>query len=139
MEDPTQKPETAMGETEHAPSNGAGMQPVNSDLPDWYIHLVHQAMERTGEDLSFYLNDTTKRTPNNYDAAQASVKRNTATENSNAEEKATEHPDNNGALDFHKRLVERSKKFPKQDMEIFPPDFTENLDHYLYGMPKKMP
>lgn len=50
-----------------------------------------------------------------------------------------EHFNESGALAFHRRLVERSKRIPKEDMENFPADFSENLDYYLYGMPKKKP
>ena len=28
---------------------------------------------------------------------------------------------------------------PKEEWEKLPPDFNENLDHYLYGSPKKIP
>ena len=44
-----------------------------------------------------------------------------------------------GALAFHDRLLERSKKLTKEDLAPFPSDFTENLDHYLYGVSKKTP
>ena len=46
-----------------------------------------------------------------------------------------------GALAFHRRMVEISNGMSRsaEDKDTFPPDFTENLDYYLYGMPKKSP
>ena len=40
---------------------------------------------------------------------------------------------------FHKRLVEISENMSQEDRNKFPSDFSENLDHYLYGTPKKTP
>ena len=60
-------------------------------------------------------------------------------ENDRAKDASTEQPNVSEALAFHKRLVERSKRIPKEDKDKFPPDFSENLDYYLYGMPKKTP
>lgn len=34
-------------------------------------------------------------------------------------------------------MLERAKEIPQEDRDMFPPDFSENLDHYLYSMPKK--
>ena len=136
MEDITKIDKPSTGENELTPSHDhVDAQPVNSDLPDWYIDLVLQAMERTGEDLTFYLYGTTEKT---YEARKAAVERRIAAKNSNAKENTTEQPEN-PALDFHKRMIERAKKIPQEERDMFPPDFTENLDHYLYGTPKKSP
>ena len=35
------------------------------------------------------------------------------------------------------RILERTAAIPKEEFSMFPLDFTENLDHYLYGSPKK--
>ena len=140
MEDPTQKRKAATGENELAPSSQEdGEQPINSELPDWYIDLVHQAMERTGEDLSFYLYGTTKKTLDIYDAKISSAKENAAKENSGTKDETTTQPRESDAPAFHKRMLERAKKIPQEDRDMFPPDFSENLDHYLYGTPPKSP
>lgn len=60
-------------------------------------------------------------------------------ENDHVKEEITEQISESGFPAFHKRLLERSKRIPKEDREKFPPDFSENLDYYLYGMPKKSP
>ena len=39
--------------------------------------------------------------------------------------------------DFQDIILEIASKIPKEDLENIPPDFSENLDHYLYGFPKK--
>ena len=60
-------------------------------------------------------------------------------------EKTEEHPDN-GAIDydynsdprdFQDIILEIASKIPKEELEAFPPDFSVNLDYYLYGTPKK--
>lgn len=138
MEDRTHKPEEATGENELAPSSHeGGEQPVNSDLPDWYIDLVRQAMERTGEDLSFYLYGTTKKTLDIYDAKMSSAKENAARANSDTKDETTTQPREPSALAFHKRMLERAKEIPQEDRDLFPTDFSENFDYYLYGTPKK--
>lgn len=60
-------------------------------------------------------------------------------ENNRPKDESYEQSDVSHALAFHRRLVERSKMIPKEDKEEFPPDFSENLDYYLYGMPKRSP
>ena len=60
-------------------------------------------------------------------------------ENDSVRDETAEQLDESGFLAFHRRLIERSKRIPKEDKEKFPPDFSENLDYYLYGMPKKSP
>lgn len=60
-------------------------------------------------------------------------------------EKTEEHPDNGTAdydynsdpRDFQDIILEIASKIPKEDLEAFPPDYSENLDYYLYGTPKK--
>lgn len=39
--------------------------------------------------------------------------------------------------DFQDIILEIASKIPKEDLENIPSDFSENLDHYLYGFPKK--
>ena len=49
-------------------------------------------------------------------------------------------PDNKGkrkSLPIVDRILERTASIPKEEFSMFPPDFTENLDHYPYGSPKK--
>ena len=49
-------------------------------------------------------------------------------------------PDNKGRrknLSIVDRILKRAEPIPKEELLKFPPDFTENLDHYLYGSPKK--
>ena len=52
-------------------------------------------------------------------------------------EKGKSEQSDNPALDLHKKLVEIADKVPQEALHDFPPDFSENLDHYLYGVPKK--
>ena len=47
--------------------------------------------------------------------------------------------DDNPAVSFHKKLIEIAETIPQEELDKFPPDYTENLDYYLYGMPKKSP
>ena len=47
--------------------------------------------------------------------------------------------DVSGPPDFVKRLIKMSENMSQEDRDKFPPDYSENLDHYLYGMPKKTP
>jgi len=35
-----------------------------------------------------------------------------------------------------RRMLEQFAQVPKSEFRNFPPDFIENLDHYLYGTPK---
>ncbi len=35
------------------------------------------------------------------------------------------------------KILRISESIPEEEFAVFPPDFTENLDHYLYGNPKK--
>ena len=136
MEDFNKKDETAIDSNElDVSSNEADMHSLDSDLPGWYIDSVLQAMERTGEDLSFYLYGTTEK---EYNARKAWVEKHIASKNSRTKEENSEQSEN-PALDFHRRLIERSKKIPQEELDKFPPDYTENLDYYLYGMPKKSP
>ena len=52
---------------------------------------------------------------------------------------AFETSGDSGVPGFHKRLVNLAKNMPQEDRDKFPSDYSENLDHYLYGMPKKSP
>ena len=89
------------------------------------------------ENLDYYLYGMPKKSPEPSDTAP-SVERNDGMEDSRTKEENSEQSEN-PALDFHKRLIERSKKIPQEELDKFPPDFSENLDYYLYGMPKKSP
>lgn len=41
------------------------------------------------------------------------------------------------ARDFMQRWVEFGKSIPEEELAKFPTDFAENMDHYLYGSPKR--
>ena len=60
-------------------------------------------------------------------------------ETAREKDESTEQSNGLGAPSIQKRILERAKRIPKEDREKFPPDFSENLDYYLYGMPKKSP
>lgn len=38
---------------------------------------------------------------------------------------------------FWEYWVEASKRIPEEELAKIPPDFSRNLDHYLYGAPKR--
>ena len=38
---------------------------------------------------------------------------------------------------FWEYWVEASKRIPEEELAKIPPDFSRNLDHYLYGAPKQ--
>ncbi len=40
-------------------------------------------------------------------------------------------------LPFMKRVFEISDRVPLRDWKKLPPDLAVNLDHYLYGLPKR--
>jgi len=35
------------------------------------------------------------------------------------------------------QLAELAKEVPQEEWDLLPDDLSENLDHYLYGFPKK--
>ena len=39
--------------------------------------------------------------------------------------------------DFQDIILEIASKIPKEELANIPSDLSENLDHYLYGFPKK--
>ena len=39
--------------------------------------------------------------------------------------------------DFQDIILEIASKIPKEDLANIPSDFSENFDHYVYGVPKK--
>ncbi len=43
----------------------------------------------------------------------------------------------NGDWPLVDKILRISESIPEEEFTMFPPDFTENLDHYLYGSPKK--
>ena len=53
------------------------------------------------------------------------------------DKKPTKPQDVSGPPAFVKRLIKMSENMSQEDRDKFPPDYSENLDHYLYGMPKK--
>ena len=130
------------------PDDNATEQPSNPNLPKWYTNLLKMSEEMSQEDrdmfppdysenLDHYLYGMPKKSPGPFEDAP-SVERNDGMENSHTKEKRSEQSEN-PALDFHRRLIERSKRIPQEELDEFPPDFSENLDYYLYGMPKKSP
>ena len=60
-------------------------------------------------------------------------------ETAREKDESTEQSNESGAPSIQKRILERAERIPKEDLEKFPPDFSENLDYYLYGLPKKSP
>ncbi len=42
-------------------------------------------------------------------------------------------------LRMMREFRELAMQVPKEEWDKFPPDFSDNLDHYLYGAPKKPP
>ena len=40
---------------------------------------------------------------------------------------------------FARNILKIAETIPQEALDEFPPDYSENLDHYLYGMPKKSP
>ena len=54
-------------------------------------------------------------------------------------EKGAEPIDISGLPDFVKNILKRSENIPQEALDEFPSDYSENLDHYLYGLPKKSP
>ena len=47
------------------------------------------------------------------------------------------HDYNSDKRDFQDIILEIASKIPKEELANIPPDFSENFDHYLYGVPKK--
>lgn len=41
-----------------------------------------------------------------------------------------------GERPFWEYWIEASKQIPEEELAKVPPDFSQNLDHYLYGTPK---
>ena len=39
--------------------------------------------------------------------------------------------------DFQDIILEIASKIPQEELDNIPSDFSENFDHYLYGVPKK--
>ncbi|MYE54898.1 MAG: hypothetical protein F4X34_06865 [Chloroflexi bacterium] len=60
-------------------------------------------------------------------------------ENSHKKEEIIDQQDNSGTPSIQEIILKHAEKIPDEALSEFPPDFTENLDHYLYGMPKKSP
>ena len=45
--------------------------------------------------------------------------------------------DDSDAPSIQEKILARAAKIPQEELGKFPPDYSENLDYYLYGMPKK--
>ncbi len=43
----------------------------------------------------------------------------------------------NGDWPLVDKILRISESIPEEEFTMFPPDFTENLDHYLYGKPQE--
>lgn len=44
---------------------------------------------------------------------------------------------NSDTRDFQDIILEIAKKIPQEELDNIPSDFSENFDHYLYGVQKK--
>ncbi len=44
---------------------------------------------------------------------------------------------NHSARPIEEILMELAKEIPKEEWDKMPPDFLDELDHYIYGTPKK--
>ena len=49
----------------------------------------------------------------------------------------TDYDYNSDPRDFQDIILEIASKIPKEELANIPSDLSENLDHYLYGFPKK--
>ena len=165
MEDVIQTQDTELSENGHMPVNEAA--PEISDaaaklladpaVPEWIKGFVRMAEEMPeeerkkfppdySENLDYYLYGMPKKSPEPSDAAP-SVERNApmATTSEKDElaignDKQPANPeDGSGPPAFVKRLIKMSENMSQEDRDKFPPDYSENLDHYLYGTPKKSP
>ena len=90
------------------------------------------------ENLDHYLYGMPKKSPGPSDA-NPQVERSAPMATSSAKDKTSEQSDDLSMPSIQKKILARSAKIPQEELDKFPPDFTENLDHYLYGMPKKTP
>ncbi|HZP84594.1 MAG TPA: hypothetical protein VFB21_23365 [Chthonomonadaceae bacterium] len=50
-------------------------------------------------------------------------------------EEETEEPKDTRSLD--EKLAEIAASIPKEELAKLPPDFCDQLDHYIYGTPKR--
>ena len=46
-------------------------------------------------------------------------------------------PEDPNERPFWEYWIEASKRIPDEELAKMPPDFSRNLDHYLYGAPKR--
>ena len=130
-------------------------QPINPDLPKWYTNILKRAKEIPQEELDmfppdftenldYYLYGMPKKSPSISDAppsVQGDSPMATTTDKdglaTDGDKKPTKPQDVSGPPAFVKRLIKMSENMSQEDRDKFPPDYSENLDHYLYGMPKK--
>ena len=146
-----------------AQDGNATEQPANPNLPKWYTNLLKMSEEMSQEDrdlfppdytenLDYYLYGMPKKSPGPSDATPP-VERNDGMEaipqkyeadmsgNSHApdEEKQAVSVDVSKLPNFARNILKIAETIPQEALDEFPPDYSENLDHYLYGMPKKSP
>lgn len=43
----------------------------------------------------------------------------------------------NGQLTFEEKIAEIVRQIPEEEMQKVPADFLDQLDHYIYGTPKR--
>ena len=145
------------------PDDNATEQPSNPNLPKWYTNTLERSKKLTKEDLEpfppdysenldHYLYGMPKKSPGPSEDALL-VERNEIMETSSAKDRTEtddnelapsseelhKHSNSSGPPGFHKMLIELAETIPQEELDKFPPDYTENLDYYLYDMPKKTP
>ena len=146
-----------------AQDDNATEQPANPNLPKWAKSILELSKEIPqealdefppdySENLDYYLYGMPKKSPGPSDTAPSaernepmatsSAKDRTETndnESAPSSEELNEHSNSSGPPGFHKMLIELAETIPQEELDKFPPDYTENLDYYLYDMPKKTP
>ena len=131
-------------------------EPIDiSTLPDFAKNILKHAEKISqealdefppdySENLDHYLYGMPKKSPRASDAppsVQGDSPMTTTTDKDglakDGDKKPTKPQDVSGPPAFVKRLIKMSENMSQEDRDKFPPDYSENLDHYLYGMPKK--
>ena len=127
--------------------DNATEQPANPNLPRWaksILELSEKIPQEAlvppdySENLDHYLYGMPKKSQEPSDA-NPQVERSAPMATSSAKDKTSEQSDDLSMPSIQRKILARSAKIPQEELDKFPPDFTENLDHYLYGMPKKTP
>ena len=143
--------------------NNATEQPANPNLPKWYTNTQERSKKLTKEDLEpfppdysenldHYLYGMPKKPPGPPDDAPSAERNNSMTvspqkyeadmsgnSHASAEEKQAVSVDVSKLPNFARNILKIAETIPQEALDEFPPDYSENLDHYLYGMPKKSP